>query len=109
MPEERTESSANGDRPDREPRRESRFSGHSTFETHADAWGLLLIGLAAVIGGSVWFDVAGPVGEVISTGTHWLIGAGALILPVILVGIAIALMLNVRASDAVRALSLIHI
>ena len=103
MPEERTESSANGDRRDREPRRESRFGGHSTFETHADAWGLLLIGLAAVIGGSVWFDVAGPVGEVISTGTHWLIGAGALILPVILVGIAIALMLNVRASDAVRA------
>ena len=103
MPEERTESSANGDRRDREPRRESRFGGHSTFETHADAWGLLLIGLAAVIGGSVWFDVAGPVGEVISTGTHWLIGAGALILPVILVGIAIALMLNVRTSDAVRA------
>ena len=47
--------------------------------------------------------MAGPVGEVISTGTHWLIGAGALILPVILVGIAIALMLNVRTSDAVRA------
>ena len=103
MPEERTESSAKGERRSREPRRESRFGGHSTFETHADAWGLVLIGLAAVIGGSVWFDVAGPVGEVISTGTHWLIGAGALILPVILVGIAIALMLNVRTSDAVRA------
>ena len=103
MPEERTESSAKGERRSRELRRESRFGGHSTFETHADAWGLVLIGLAAVIGGSVWFDVAGPVGEVISTGTHWLIGAGALILPVILVGIAIALMLNVRTSDAVRA------
>ena len=57
----------------------------STFEHHADAWGLVLIGLAAVIGGSVWFDVAGPVGDLISTGTHWLIGAGALILPVVLV------------------------
>ena len=75
----------------------------STFETHADAWGLVLIGLAAIIGGSVWFDVAGPVGDLISTGTHWLIGAGALILPVLLVGVAIALMLNVRASDTVRA------
>ncbi|PLA28426.1 FtsK/SpoIIIE family DNA translocase [Corynebacterium coyleae] len=75
----------------------------STFEHHADAWGLVLIGLAAVIGGSVWFDVAGPVGDLISTGTHWLIGAGALILPVVLVGVAIALMLNVRASDEVRA------
>ena len=103
MPEERTESSAEDERRSREPRRESRFGGHSTFETHADAWGLVLIGLAAIIGGSVWFDVAGPVGQVISTGTHWLIGAGALILPVILVGIAIALMLNVRTSDAVRA------
>ncbi|MDK8878515.1 DNA translocase FtsK [Corynebacterium sp. MSK008] len=103
MPEERTESSAKDERRSRELRRESRSVGHSTFETHADAWGLVLIGLAAVIGGSVWFDVAGPVGEVISTGTHWLIGAGALILPVILVGIAIALMLNVRTSDAVRA------
>ena len=75
----------------------------STFESHADAWGLVLIGLAAIIGGSVWFDVAGPVGDLISTGTHWLIGAGALILPVLLIGIAIALMLNVRASDTVRA------
>ena len=103
MPEERTESSAEDERRSREPRRESRFGGRSTFETHADAWGLVLIGLAAIIGGSVWFDVAGPVGQVISTGTHWLIGAGALILPVILVGIAIALMLNVRTSDAVRA------
>ena len=87
-----------GDRQKR-PRRQ----GPSTFETHADAWGLILIGLAAVIGGSVWFDVAGPVGDLISTGTHWLIGAGALILPVILVGIAIALMLNVRTTDEVRA------
>lgn len=85
--------------------REPRFGngGPSTFETHADAWGLILIGLAAVIGGSVWFDVAGPVGDLISTGTHWLIGAGALILPVVLVGVALALMLNVRASDEVRA------
>ena len=83
-----------------EPRPER---GASTFETHADAWGLVLIGLAAIIGGSVWFDVAGPIGDLISQGTHWLIGAGALILPVLLVGIAIALMLNVRTPDAVRA------
>ena len=38
----------------------------STFESHADAWGLVLIGLAAIIGGSVWFDVAGPVGDLIT-------------------------------------------
>ena len=79
-----------------------RSEGPGTFESHADAWGLILIGLAAVIGGSVWFNVAGPVGDLISTGTHWMIGAGALILPVVLVGIAVALMLNVRATDEVR-------
>ena len=79
-----------------------RSEGPSTFESHADAWGLILIGLAAVIGGSVWFNVAGPVGDLISTGTHWMIGAGALILPVVLMGIAVALMLNVRATDEVR-------
>ena len=99
MPEKREERdqhiTGQQDRPHRE--------GPSTFEAHADAWGLILIGLAAIIGGSVWFDVAGPVGDLISTGSHWLIGAGALVLPVILVGIAIALMLNVRTSDAVRA------
>ena len=74
-----------------------------TFAEHADAWGLLLIGLAAVIGASVWLDIAGPIGELIAKATHWVIGAGALILPVLLVGVAIALMLNVRAPGEVRS------
>lgn len=69
----------------------------------ADLWGLVLIGLAAVIGASVWFDIAGPIGRVISEGVHWVIGAGALILPVALVAAAVALMLDVRRDAAVRA------
>ena len=69
----------------------------------ADAFGLVLIGLAAVIGASVWFDIAGPVGHVIAQGVHWVIGAGALILPVVLVAIAIALMLDTRSDNAIRA------
>ncbi len=69
---------------------------------NADAWGLGLIGLAAVIGASVWMDVAGPVGRAIAQACHWVIGAGALILPVVLVGVAVALMLNVRTPAAVR-------
>ena len=69
---------------------------------NADAWGLGLIGLAAVIGASVWLDVAGPVGRAIAQACHWVIGAGALILPVVLVGVAIALMLNVRTPAGVR-------
>ncbi|WP_083319828.1 DNA translocase FtsK [Corynebacterium sp. HMSC074A01] len=81
---------------------QSRTPYRGTFAEHADAWGLLLIGLAAVIGASVWLDIAGPIGELIAKATHWVIGAGALILPVLLVGVAIALMLNVRAPGEVR-------
>ena len=72
------------------------------INVHADAWGLVLIGLSAIIGASVWMDIAGPVGSVIAQACHWVIGAGALILPIVLVGIAIALMLNVRTPNAVR-------
>ena len=72
------------------------------IDDHADALGLVLIGLAAIIGASVWMDIAGPVGNAIAQACHWVIGAGALILPVVLVGIAIALMLNVRTPNAVR-------
>ncbi|QGU04849.1 DNA translocase FtsK [Corynebacterium comes] len=60
-----------------------------------DGVALILIGLAAVLGASVWLDIAGPVGEAISHVTHLAIGAGALILPVALVGLAIALMMGV--------------
>ncbi|WP_297586420.1 DNA translocase FtsK [uncultured Corynebacterium sp.] len=81
---------------------QARTPYRGTFAEHADAWGLLLIGLAAVIGASVWLDIAGPIGELIAKATHWVIGAGALILPVLLVGVAIALMLNVRAPGEVR-------
>ena len=69
----------------------------------ADAIGLVLIGLAAVLGASVWLDVAGPVGALIASGTSWVIGAGALVLPVVLVGIAIALMLGLGESASERA------
>ncbi|AKK09015.1 DNA translocase FtsK [Corynebacterium testudinoris] len=61
-----------------------------------DGLALILIGLAAVLGASVWLDIAGPVGAAISTAAHLAIGAGALILPVALVGLAIFLMLDLR-------------
>ena len=69
----------------------------------ADAIGLVLIGLAAVLGASVWLDIAGPVGAAIASGVHWIIGAGALVLPVVLVGIAIAVMLGLGSSASERA------
>ncbi|GAB2513233.1 DNA translocase FtsK [Corynebacterium atrinae] len=61
-----------------------------------DGLALILIGLAAVLGASVWLDIAGPVGAAISTAAHLAIGAGALIMPVALVGLAIFLMLDLR-------------
>ena len=69
----------------------------------ADAIGLVLIGLAAVLGASVWLDIAGPVGAAIASGVHWIIGAGALVLPVVLVGIAMAVMLGLGSSASERA------
>ena len=67
-----------------------------------DGAALLLLGLAAVLGASVWLDIAGPIGRAISDGVHVVIGAGALILPVALVGLAIALMLDLRASGEAK-------
>ncbi|MDZ5307951.1 DNA translocase FtsK 4TM domain-containing protein [Corynebacterium diphtheriae] len=59
-----------------------------------DSIGLILIALAFIVGASVWFDIAGPIGAAIAAGVHFVIGAGALILPLALVAIAIALMLG---------------
>ncbi|CAB0567853.1 DNA translocase FtsK [Corynebacterium diphtheriae] len=59
-----------------------------------DSIGLILIALAFIVGASVWFDIAGPIGAAIAAGVHFVIGAGALILPLVLVAIAIALMLG---------------
>ena len=79
-------------------------SGESRTSTDMDGIALALLGLAAVLGASVWLDIAGPVGAAISYGVHMAIGAGALILPVALVALAIALMVGVtnRPGDRPR-------
>ncbi|WP_083912176.1 DNA translocase FtsK [Corynebacterium mastitidis] len=61
---------------------------------HSDGIGLSLIGVAVVLGASVWFDIAGPIGEFIARGVHAVIGAGAFVLPVALVALAVALMMG---------------
>ncbi len=63
---------------------------------NADAVGLTLLGLAAILGASVWLDIAGPVGAAIARAAHLVVGAGALVLPVALVALALALMLDLR-------------
>lgn len=67
--------------------------------SNPDAWGLALLGLAAILGASVWMDVAGPVGAAIATGAHLILGAGALVLPVALVALALYLMLDLHGPE----------
>ncbi|WP_018297995.1 FtsK/SpoIIIE family DNA translocase [Corynebacterium lubricantis] len=67
-----------------------------------DTAGLILLGLAAILGASVWLDIAGPVGAAIASAVHLVIGAGALILPVALVAIAIVLMMDFRADSSTK-------
>ncbi|MHA2789191.1 DNA translocase FtsK 4TM domain-containing protein [Corynebacterium sp. S7] len=67
-----------------------------------DTAGLILLGLAAILGASVWLDIAGPVGAAIASAVHLVIGAGALILPVVLVIIAIVLMMDFQADSSTK-------
>ncbi|AKK06159.1 DNA segregation ATPase, FtsK/SpoIIIE family [Corynebacterium mustelae] len=69
-------------------------TGAKTHHGNADSIGLLLIALAVVLGASVWFDIAGPIGAAIAYGMHMVVGAGALVLPVAFVALAVALMLG---------------
>ncbi|QGU02238.1 DNA translocase SpoIIIE [Corynebacterium kalinowskii] len=68
------------------------------LDEQADGIGLTLIGLALVLGGTVWFNVAGPIGQGIADIAHLAVGAGALILPIALFVLAMALMLGKKPS-----------
>lgn len=71
--------------------------GHDVEESPVgshDGAGLVLIALAVILGGAVWFNISGPVGRAIDGGVRWLIGAGALVLPIALVTIAFFLMIG---------------
>ncbi|VEH08701.1 DNA translocase FtsK [Corynebacterium kutscheri] len=63
---------------------------------HNDTIALIFIALAFIIGSSVWFHIAGPVGDAIATGVHVVVGAGAYIVPLFLVGWAGVLMLGLQ-------------
>lgn len=59
--------------------------------SRSDAIALTLIGVAIVLGASVWLDIAGFIGRAIATATHAVLGAGAFIIPVALILAASAL------------------
>ncbi|MCS4490957.1 DNA translocase FtsK [Corynebacterium sp. ES2715-CONJ3] len=67
-------------------------------ESHRDSFGLVLIGLVIVLGASEWLSIAGPIGQWISTVAHLLVGAGAYILPIILLVVAVLVMLEKQPS-----------
>ena len=60
-----------------------------------DAVALVLIGIAIVLAATVWFGVAGQVGAWVGNIVRYVIGAGAWVLPVALVALAIALMMDI--------------
>lgn len=59
-----------------------------------DAVALVLIGVAIVLAATVWFGVAGQVGAWVGNLVRYVIGAGAWVLPIALVALAISLMME---------------
>ncbi|MGN0100503.1 MAG: DNA translocase FtsK 4TM domain-containing protein [Dietzia sp.] len=57
-----------------------------------DGLGLILIGVAIVFAGAVWFGAAGPVGEWIDTGIRTVVGTPGALLPLLLGGWGVLVM-----------------
>lgn len=62
--------------------------------SNPDAVALVLIGVAIVLAATVWFGVAGQVGAWVGNLVRYVIGAGAWVLPIALVALAISLMME---------------
>ncbi|MCY1145179.1 DNA translocase FtsK [Actinoplanes sp. Pm04-4] len=61
-------------------------------EHRRDGAGLLLLGLAILVGVAVWFGSAGPVGQWLADSTHLFLGGLAVLLPLLLLYGAVRLM-----------------
>jgi len=57
-----------------------------------DGLALMLVAVAGLVGAGVWWQAGGPVGAALDVALRSLFGAGAAVLPVVLVFLAIALM-----------------
>lgn len=62
--------------------------------SNPDAVALVLIGVAIILACATWFQVAGIIGEYLTDAVRYVIGAGAYVLPVALIAVAIALMMD---------------
>ncbi|AXX33123.1 DNA translocase FtsK [Actinosynnema pretiosum subsp. pretiosum] len=67
-------------------------SGNQAATHRRDGFGMVLISLAVITGAGVWWQAAGPVGEWVDSSVRSTIGAPAMLLPVVLLGIGITLM-----------------
>jgi S-DNA-T family DNA segregation ATPase FtsK/SpoIIIE len=55
-------------------------------EHRRDALALVTIGFGMVVGLGIWFDAAGSIGSAIDHGVRFLVGNGALLVPLLLIG-----------------------
>ena len=62
--------------------------------SNPDAVALVLIGVAIILACATWFQIAGIIGEYLTDAVRYVIGAGAYVLPVALLVVAIALMMD---------------
>ncbi|MDY6050582.1 MAG: DNA translocase FtsK [Corynebacterium sp.] len=65
--------------------------------TSSDGLALVLVALAVIVSGSVWFGIGGPVGRGIALACSYLVGAGAYVVPVLLLIFAVILFVGVPA------------
>ena len=57
-----------------------------------DGLGLVLLGVAILMAGAVWFGAAGPVGDWLDTGVRTVVGTPGALLPLLLVGWGVLVM-----------------
>jgi len=64
-----------------------------------DGPALIVFALALVTAATLWFGIGGTVGDGLAFALTWLIGAGALVVPVVLVGVGWVLMVGIRTTQ----------
>src|SRR4051812_18055248 len=69
-------------------------------EHRRDGVGLAWLGLAVVLGASVWTHGIGPVGEVVTGGVRWAVGAIVVVLPVFFLFVAVWLLRHPAQPEA---------
>ncbi|QQS25110.1 MAG: DNA translocase FtsK 4TM domain-containing protein [Actinomycetota bacterium] len=82
-----------------EPRSELREAVHGRED---ELWGIALVGAGVLAALGVYLRLAGPLGRAVSTALGWLAGLGRFAIPVILVGVGVALIREGRHAERTR-------